>query len=299
MKRYLKFTLFLLLIMIVLTACKGKDYKEALNEGYDHLEVQQYEEASESFEKALSFKKKEEAEIGKEVANSMYDGWNFFEEGAWDEAISIAYNIIDDQRDDLAIEIVQEDADLLLTETEETEKLYNETKENLDEALQLIEDEQFEDAKKLLELIINTNHDHPLIQELIEEAQEKLNEVNKAIKDLEDEDDVDNNNNYDQSNSDNQNNNDDNIDDSNENSNENNDSTSNNGDGLSESEIETILKQELNLTDQINVHVDRLEGDDYIVQVFEVIGSGDSSHTATIGWYRVNKYTAEWEEIAL
>lgn len=34
-------------------------------------------------------------------------------------------------------------------------------------------------------------------------------------------------------------------------------------------------------------------GDDWNVHVFEVVGDGDSSHTATFGWYRVNKKTGE------
>lgn len=42
------------------------------------------------------------------------------------------------------------------------------------------------------------------------------------------------------------------------------------------------------------IEMDRVEGDDYIVHVFEIVSDGpDSSHTATQNWYHVNKYTGK------
>ncbi|HBU28071.1 TPA: hypothetical protein DEB00_03080 [Candidatus Uhrbacteria bacterium] len=34
-------------------------------------------------------------------------------------------------------------------------------------------------------------------------------------------------------------------------------------------------------------------GDEWNVHVYEIVINGDSSHTATFGWYRVNKKTGE------
>ncbi|MBI5621555.1 hypothetical protein HY933_01665 [Candidatus Falkowbacteria bacterium] len=34
-------------------------------------------------------------------------------------------------------------------------------------------------------------------------------------------------------------------------------------------------------------------GEEWNVHVFEIVNNGDSTHTATFGWYRVNKKTGE------
>lgn len=42
------------------------------------------------------------------------------------------------------------------------------------------------------------------------------------------------------------------------------------------------------------IEMDRVEGDAYVVHVFEIVSDGpDSSHTATQNWYHVNKYTGK------
>ena len=42
------------------------------------------------------------------------------------------------------------------------------------------------------------------------------------------------------------------------------------------------------------IEMDRVEGDAYVVHVFEIVSDGpDSSHTATQNWYHVNRYTGK------
>ncbi len=42
------------------------------------------------------------------------------------------------------------------------------------------------------------------------------------------------------------------------------------------------------------IAMDRVEGDAYIVHVFEIVSDGpNSSHTATQNWYHVNRYTGK------
>lgn len=42
------------------------------------------------------------------------------------------------------------------------------------------------------------------------------------------------------------------------------------------------------------IEMDRIEGDAYVVHVFEIVSDGpDSSHTATQNWYHVNRYTGK------
>ena len=40
------------------------------------------------------------------------------------------------------------------------------------------------------------------------------------------------------------------------------------------------------------VEIDRIEGENYIVHIYEIVGKGEEyEHAATLGWYKVNKYT--------
>ena len=42
-----------------------------------------------------------------------------------------------------------------------------------------------------------------------------------------------------------------------------------------------------------NIEVDSVEDRYYIVHVYDVITNDNESHTATTGWYKVNKYNGE------
>lgn len=39
------------------------------------------------------------------------------------------------------------------------------------------------------------------------------------------------------------------------------------------------------------LEVDGMDGDDYLVHYYEIVTNSDESHTATVNWYNVNKYT--------
>lgn len=301
----IKVVFLLMLIATVLVACKGKDYKEALENGYDHLEVQAYDKAYDAFTEALTYKKKDEAKKGQSTAKTMQTGWESYDEGVWAEALEHAETIIEDDTDDLSIEIVLDDAKDLKKQTEETEQLIEEIEADFDKGLEFIEADELEEAQKLFEQIITIEHDHPIVLSLIEDAEEKLNEIDQLIKEKEQEnesndnqadeptnetDDNDNNNNDDNQDTD--------SNDNNNNQNDQNDNSSNTdeSDGLSEDEVTSILRNELGLPDNVKMNVDHMDGDDYIVQVYEVI---EGSHTATVGWYKINKYNGEWEEIVI
>lgn len=68
---------------------------------------------------------------------------------------------------------------------------------------------------------------------------------------------------------------------------------------MSESKAESIVKQHLNITDGdfhvVTDHQD--ENGNYVIQVFEIIEQGDSSHTSTYGWFIVNKDTGNVEQM--
>ncbi|MCT1905378.1 hypothetical protein [Oceanobacillus sojae] len=68
---------------------------------------------------------------------------------------------------------------------------------------------------------------------------------------------------------------------------------------ISESEAENIVKAYLSIDDNdLNVVTDHQdENGNYVVQVYSVVGEGDSSHTSTFGWFIVNKETGAVEQM--
>ena len=42
-----------------------------------------------------------------------------------------------------------------------------------------------------------------------------------------------------------------------------------------------------------HIEVDSVDNKYYVIHVYDVITNDDESHTATTGWYQVNKYTGE------
>lgn len=54
-------------------------------------------------------------------------------------------------------------------------------------------------------------------------------------------------------------------------------------------EYEAMLK---NTGKKANFDVE-YDGDEWLAHVFETVSNGATSHTATFGWYRINKITGE------
>lgn len=68
---------------------------------------------------------------------------------------------------------------------------------------------------------------------------------------------------------------------------------------LTKKEAEELVRKHLELENQPEMHVqyDHDEQGRYVIQVYEVVGQGDTSHTATLGWYYVDPKTREIESM--
>lgn len=69
---------------------------------------------------------------------------------------------------------------------------------------------------------------------------------------------------------------------------------------LNEDEAIIKVKEHLNITfdEEVNIVVDREEGGEFIIQVFDVIPGEDGvGHTATRGWYTVDRQTGNVESM--
>ncbi|WP_091014474.1 hypothetical protein [Paenibacillus amylolyticus] len=62
---------------------------------------------------------------------------------------------------------------------------------------------------------------------------------------------------------------------------------------ISEEEAISLIREKLSgvISPQTTVDVDHVEGEDYIVHVYDVVRETETEggHTATVGWYNVNK----------
>src|SRR5699024_8597488 len=75
----------------------------------------------------------------------------------------------------------KDDAKELIKQVEELALVEKDLTEKIEEAKELMDDDLLEDAKELLEAVIATPADHPVIKEIITSAEELLKEVEEKI----------------------------------------------------------------------------------------------------------------------
>lgn len=68
---------------------------------------------------------------------------------------------------------------------------------------------------------------------------------------------------------------------------------------LTKKEAEELVRNHLDLTNrpEVKVQYDHEEQGRYVIHVYEIVGEGEASHTATLGWYYVNPKTQEIESM--
>ncbi|UOQ48553.1 hypothetical protein MUN88_21405 [Gracilibacillus caseinilyticus] len=85
----------------------------------------------------------------------------------------------------------------------------------------------------------------------------------------------------------------------NENSNKSEETNESNGE-ITDVKAEALVRQHLNIPEDSEMKVVMDHKDDngnFVVQVYELVQNGDTSHTATVGWYIVNKDDGSIEEM--
>lgn len=68
---------------------------------------------------------------------------------------------------------------------------------------------------------------------------------------------------------------------------------------LTKKEAEALVRKHLELENRPEIHIqyDHDEQGRYVIQVYEAVGQGETSHTATLGWYYVDPKTREIESM--
>lgn len=286
-----------IVFIIILSGCNSKAYNEALQKGYDLLGKAKYTEAVEQFNNALEKKETEEAEKGKLVADAMFAGWDSYRAGIFNSAVEIAHNILTDDQENKAISLVTEDAEKLLEQAETMLELYNSIVEKIQSADQLRDDGKLEEALKLYEEIVQVDQEHFIIENLVEDTIEKIDEIKAEIKNNGSNKETakeENNNGSHKETAKKENNNTDS--DQNIDHNDKGNKKEEQSKQITPDEAEDIIRTALNIPDEVHVNYDHDEGNFYVIQVFEIVQSDGGGHTATWGWYKVNKSTGEWTE---
>ncbi|WP_019153876.1 tetratricopeptide repeat protein [Robertmurraya massiliosenegalensis] len=271
-----KWAKWMVLIIVLLAGCTNKGYDTAINNGYQSLEQGKYEDAKNYFEEAYEAKNTEETEQGKEIARMMLEAETAFDEGKWEYVLGLLDEIENIGKKGKAYDSVKEKIVQLKQDSEKLYALYTDLEAKMGEASNHRKENEYDKAVAIydeIELVDSSNH---RIQALVKQAAEELDKTKQEKK----------------SSQNNSNSSKDEDDDSVE------EGENVTKQGVSIEEAERIIREALKIPAATYVQFDHEDGDDFIIHVYDIIkNEGEVSHTATLGWYRVNKNSGEWYDL--
>lgn len=310
-----KSLILLFVIILLLTACGNKAYKEALEKGYNALSEQKYGDAYEHFKKALQEKDTDEALKGRKTAETMIDGWNAYDDGKWNDAIKLASKILEDDPEEQSIKTVTDDAEVLYHKANDMKQVEEQLTAELKEIEQLIKLESYEEAKERIKKLLDRELTHEKLASYQEKAEdlfeitefkmkgkEEQNIVGKQTKEQESKEEKNKGRNKQKTNhqqphkpkKEKQNTKQKQEKEKGKEDKKKEQEEAKNP--ISKEEAENLIRKELEIPDYVYVTYSHEQDDDYIIQVYEISGDDEIKHTATWGWYAVNKYTGKWSD---
>ena len=281
--------LVFLALILILSACSNKEYESAMTTGYENLQNTSYDKALTQFEKALGEEETEEVKQAIDVVEDMLKAEQAFLQGDW----GIVFNIekkLKKQEDEAANLVIKN-----LIKLKEQSELIQEEQENFTDLLakadELLQQKKYDEAISLYQQITNSKTDHAIIQDLIDQAKEQqtkaekvksdyLAEQQRIAKEKEEakqeeirkqaerkkQEDI-------------------------KKAEEAKQATQ----GISPQQAENMIRQASGVPSSTSVVHDHDEGENYLIHVYDVIDDGNGmQHSATRGWYAVNKTTGEW-----
>ena len=281
--------LVFLALILILSACSNKEYESAMTAGYENLQNKSYDKALTQFERALSEKETEEVKQAIDVVEDARKAEQAFHQGDWE----IVFNIekkLKKQEGKVVILVIKN-----VIKLKEQSELIQEEQENLTDLLtkadESLKQKKYDEAISLYQQVSNSKTDHTIIQDLINQAkvqltnaeqeksdylaeQQRIEKVKEEVK-LEDirkeeerkkPEDIKNAEEAKQA-----------------------------IQGVSSQQAENMIRKALGVPSSTSVVHDHDEGENYIIHVYDVIDDGNGmQHSATRGWYAVNKTTGEW-----
>lgn len=293
-----------LLLIVFLVGCTSQAYKDNLDLGTEKLEATNYEEAIEAFEKAKEEKSTDEVKELLQVTKNLKKSQQAFEDGDFEKSIKYAEKVTALKSDSEAVKIAIKKANELIEQVQLVMADIASIKEVIKDGKALLEQEKFSEAYEVFNSIVSRDikveHDviNKLINQTIDLKNEAIDKKEESLTNANTKVETDTEPNTSSSNSS----------DSNENSttngNSNEDSnvdinSQNSTDEITQAKAEKIVKDYLGINASSSLKVEYNGQDDngnYIFQIYEMILDDPTSgegHTATWGWYGVNKQTGE------
>jgi tetratricopeptide (TPR) repeat protein len=275
MKRYI----ILILTVLILSACTSKTYTTSFEAGIEELKLGNYSEAVNQFQNALEDKETDEAKANLQFAETLSESHDLYLDGDFDTALYAVNKALTSKVSKTFDQDIIKPAEELKEEIIEAKNLADSLTEQFVIGKTLLAQEQYEQAYEIFQQISETKDftNISLIEKMTQEATVLLNETKKlkeksqqekekqeAAKEKEKEE-----------------------------------KEEQVSQTLTHEQAESLVRTYLNLNANPSIFVKYdhdADNGDYIIQVYEIVvddpktGAG---HTATWGWYGVNKTTRE------
>ncbi|WP_339212345.1 hypothetical protein [Ornithinibacillus sp. FSL M8-0202] len=176
MKKVLFSSLFL---VIMLMGCNEETYNNAIQKGLDHIGSEEYQKAESAFELALE-EKKEDVKATALLAQTRYyqEALEDMEEAELEAAAEKAEKVTKETE---GSEALIKKAEELVSSIEILQTTLAEITEEYESAMYQFEEEEYEDANKIIEDVLNKDLSHPLFQPVKKEMEELQHDIEAAV----------------------------------------------------------------------------------------------------------------------
>lgn len=281
-----RFTL-IVLTALILSACTPKAYTESFDAGKTALLKGNYEQAINTFENALEEKETDEAQNYLHIAQSLQESETLYKEGNFESAIYSIKKLLKGKAVEGVDKKIIKQANSLLSEIQKAKTVSDTMKEKMVKGKTLLAENQYDEAAAVFKEIAATP-DLPEIDAIetiakdastflaettekkkaAEQAKQQQFEEEQAKQKLEEEEKVKEKQKQETANY-----------------------------ALTHEQAEELVKKHLNIESGQNIKVvydHDADNGDYVIHVYEFVVDNPATgegHTATWGWYGVNKQT--------
>ncbi|MFZ7942325.1 MULTISPECIES: tetratricopeptide repeat protein [Bacillaceae] len=275
----------LILTALILSACTPKAYTESFNSGKAALQKGDYNQAIAKFENALEEKETTEAKDYLHFAETLQESLTLFHGGDFDAAVFSIKKLLKENSSVKSDKKIKKQANALLREIQQAKVVSETMKEKMIKGKTLLEDHQFDQAAEVFKEVAETTDlpDVSSIETMAKDAATLLEETTKKKTAAEQEKQRQEEEAKKQA-------------ETNKTEQEKQKQEEANKSFTHEQAVD-LVKKHLNITAEKNVKVvydHDAENGDYIIHVYEFVVDNPSTgegHTATWGWYGVNKQT--------
>ncbi len=271
----------ILLIATLLFGCSNETFDKAVEKGKLALANKEYANASASFEIALKEKKDEEVQTLQKQASKMEVALDEKEKLEIDNAIKL-FNQVATMKDGL--ETVKNEA----KKEKETLTQYKDKRENYNKELQtaqdLLSEKKFDESKVILTKVQQETTSDKMFTEQNQKVTEQLEklekEKNAAVEEekrQEEQKKAAEQKKKQQAKE------------------QQKQTAQSSKQKLSPTDAENKVRKTLNITNNSKVYCEYegVEGEEYLIHVYQIVSDEEGGHTATYGWFNVNSNTGE------